>query len=148
MPGPVNLGTPGTERSTSEPPRELRVLLVEDSALLRVRLSAMLDVPGVMKVVSGAETEDEAKREIAQQDFDVLLVDVELRHGSGIGVIRHARSTYAGRHHPLVIVLTNYALPTVEQRCMNAGADFFLDKMREFEEVRPIIERWRGAERH
>ncbi len=126
---------------------ELRILLIEDSALLRKRLVGLLDVPGTMSVVAEAETESDAKAYIDADSYDILVVDVELKQGSGIAVVRHARHRYeeSNASAPLIVVLTNYALPTVEQRCMAAGADHFLDKMRQFGEVRPLIERWRGA---
>ena len=41
--------------------------------------------------------------------------------------------------HVWIIVLTNYDLPTVRERCMAAGADHFLDKMREIDQLMPIL---------
>lgn len=120
---------------------ELRILLIEDSRLLRDRMIGMLTVPGVLSVTGTAETELEAIGLIDANDYDALVVDVELRQGSGIAAIRHARQSFAARTQPLIIVLTNYSLPTVEQRCMSAGADHFLDKMQQFAEVRPLLER-------
>ena len=93
-----------------------------------------------MRVTATAETEGEARALLERQEFDVLVVDVELRQGNGIGVVKHARSQpAAGKASPLIIVLTNYALPTVRERCIAAGADYFLDKMREFGQLYPLI---------
>jgi len=122
------------------PGGELRILLIEDSRLLRERMIGMLTVPGLMRVAGTAETECEATALIDGNDYDALVVDVELREGSGITAIRHARRSYAARRQPLIIVLTNYALPTVHQRCIEAGADHFLDKMQQFPQVRPLLE--------
>jgi len=118
---------------------ELRILLIEDSERLQVRLVELLDEPGTMRVAATAATEAEARQCIDTDGYDVLLVDVELRAGSGIGAIRYARATYPEDCQPLIIVLTNYALPAVRIRCMAAGADHFLDKMRQFQEVKPLI---------
>lgn len=128
----------GDARATAD--SELRILLIEDSRLLRDRMIGMLTVPGVMQVTGTAETEQEAIHLIDVHDYDALVVDVELRQGSGITAIRHARKAFASRTQPLIVVLTNYSLPTVEQRCMSAGADHFLDKMQQFAEVRPLLE--------
>lgn len=141
-----NAGVENRELLDESRPRELRLLLIEDSSLLRSRLIGMLEVPGIINVKEWAETERDAAARIDADEFDVLVVDVELKQGSGISVIRHARKAYAGRKQPLIVVLTNYALPTVQQRCMSAGADVFLDKMQQFDELRPIIERY-GRER-
>lgn len=122
------------------PDGELRILLIEDSRLLRDRMIAMLTVPGMMRVTGTAETEREAIELIDANDYDALVVDVELKQGSGITAIRHARLACAARRQPLIIVLTNYSLPTVRQRCIDAGADHFLDKMQQFSQVRPLLE--------
>ncbi len=124
---------------------EIRILLIEDSERLRVRLVEMLDEPGVMRVVAFAATEAEAFLCISEDEYDVLLVDVELRSGNGIAAIRKARATYPVERQPLIIVLTNYALPAVRNRCLDAGADHFLDKMRQFQDVKPLIVASRSA---
>ena len=125
-------------------PLELRILLVEDSARLRIRLAEMLTTPGLARVAAMAATEAEAIEQIASMDFDVLIVDVELQAGSGINVVKQARSRWPTPRKPLIIVLTNYALPTVKQRCLAAGADYFLDKMRQFDQLQPLIAGYRA----
>lgn len=124
----------------------LRILLIEDSRLLRDRMIGMLTVPGIMQVTGTAETEREAIELIDANDFDALVVDVELKQGSGITAIRRAREAYAARVQPLIVVLTNYSLPTVEQRCLDAGADHFLDKMQQFAQVRPLLEQYQRGD--
>lgn len=118
---------------------ERRILLIEDSDRLRERLIEILDEPGVMRVAGCAATEREAIAAIDAAPYDVLLVDVELREGSGIGAIRHARGTLPAERQPLVIVLTNFPRPAVRERCMAAGADHFLEKVSQFQEVKPLI---------
>jgi CheY-like chemotaxis protein len=138
-PRPRAESAPGRAVRTEAGVPELRILLIEDSELLRSRLSQMLTEPGKMRVVASAASESEARRKIEADEYDVLLVDVELQEGSGIGAIRHARSVYPEPRRPLIIVLTNYPLPAVRNRCIDAGADYFLDKMRQFQEVKPLI---------
>lgn len=141
-------GTRSTGDTRAQDEDGLRILLIEDSRLLRDRMIGMLTVPGVLRVTGTAETEEEAIALLDAHDYDALVVDVELRQGSGIAAIRHARKAFATRAQPLIIVLTNYALPTVEQRCLSAGADHFLDKMQQFAEVRPLLERRRSQSRN
>jgi two-component system, OmpR family, response regulator len=124
--------------------RELRILLVEDSVRLQSRLTELLTLSGVMKVTGVADTEDGALELIAAQTFDVLVVDVELRQGSGINVIRKTRARSELTPAPLIIVLTNYGLRSVRERALAAGADHFLDKMHEFDQLLPLI----SAARH
>jgi CheY-like chemotaxis protein len=130
----------GPEAGRPQLRSEKRLLLIEDSAPLRERLTALLTVPGKMRVAAWAETEADAVAHVREDDFDVLVVDVELRQGSGINVIREVRRLCDGRRQPLIIVLTNYSLPTVRERCLAAGADHFLDKMQQFNEPLALIE--------
>jgi two-component system, OmpR family, response regulator len=126
---------------------EQRLLLVEDSALLRDRLIEMLTLPGVVHVAAAVDTEAAAIGQVETDRFDVLIIDVELREGSGINVIREARELYGEGEQPLIIVLTNYSLQAVRDRCIAAGADYFLDKMSQFGELRQLIEaRGRGRQ--
>jgi len=122
--------------------RPLKILLVEDSPLLRTRLVGMLSQHGTMMVVGQAAAEKEAIEKLNVVPFDALVVDVELRPGSGIEVIRRMRASGSrplGERRIPIIVLTNYDLPAVRERCLHAGADFFLDKMREIERLVPLL---------
>jgi two-component system OmpR family response regulator len=129
-------------RPNGSPGKPLRILLVEDSPLLRSRLESMISQYAAFKVTGLAAAELEAVEKLDTVPYDAIVVDVELRPGSGIGVIREARarnpeSSTGG--HVWIIVLTNYDLPTVRERCMSAGADYFLDKMREIDQLMPIL---------
>src|SRR6187399_872045 len=129
-------------RKNGAPGKPLRILLVEDSPLLRGRLENMLSQHAAFKVTGLAAAEAEAVEKLDTVPYDAIVVDVELRPGSGIGVIRQARARNKDPKdggHVWIIVLTNYDLPTVRERCMQAGADHFLDKMREIDQLIPIL---------
>jgi two-component system, OmpR family, response regulator len=132
----------GALRKNGAPGKPLRILLVEDSPLLRGRLENMISQHAAFKVTGLAAAEAEAVEKLDSVPYDVIVVDVELRPGSGIGVIRQARARNKDPKdgsHVWIIVLTNYDLPTVRERCMQAGADHFLDKMREIDQLIPIM---------
>jgi two-component system, OmpR family, response regulator len=119
-----------------------RILLIEDFAPLRTRLTELLSIPGSTQVAATAETELEAHDRIEADDFDILVVDVQLRQGNGLGAVRDARARWNTGTPSLIIMLTNHALPIVRQRCLAAGADHFLDKIRQFDQVVPLILQW------
>ena len=132
----------GAIRKNGAPGKPLRILLVEDSPLLRGRLENMISQHAAFKVTGLAAAEAEAVEKLDTVPYDAIVVDVELRPGSGIGVIRQARARNKEAKdggHVWIIVLTNYDLPTVRERCMQAGADHFLDKMREIDQLIPIL---------
>src|SRR5215813_8102077 len=118
---------------------ERRVLLVEDSAVLTRRLVDLLSEPGRIEVSAQAATQSEAVLRLQEGPFDVLVVDIELAEGNGVAVIRHARQMYPPDAQPLIVVLTNYASDFVRDHCFAAGADYFLDKMRDIAMLKGIV---------
>lgn len=123
-------GAPGPER---------RILLIEDSAALSRRLVELLSEPGRLTIAAQAATQSEAVRRLKETPYDVLVVDIELAEGNGVAVIRQARQLYAPESQPLIVVLTNYASDFVRDHCFAAGADYFLDKMRDIGRLKPIV---------
>ena len=121
------------------PASERRVLLIEDSAVLTRRLVDLLSEPGRVEVAAQAATQSEAVMRLQEGPFDVLVVDIELAEGNGVAVIRHARQLYPPDAQPLIVVLTNYASDFVRDHCFAAGADFFLDKMRDIALLKAVV---------
>ncbi len=116
-----------------------RILLIEDSAVLTRRLIDLLSEPGRVEVVAQASTQTEAVSRLQQSAFDVLVVDIELAEGNGVAVIRAARQLYPPDAQPLIVVLTNYASDFVRDHCFAAGADYFLDKMRDIALLKAVV---------
>jgi CheY-like chemotaxis protein len=116
-----------------------RILLVEDSQVLTRRLVDLLDETGRFSVTACATTQVEAMTRLQEGGFDVLVVDIELAEGNGVAVIREARKLYPEKEQPLIVVLTNYASDFVRDHCFAAGADYFLDKMRDIALLRPLV---------
>jgi len=101
----------------------LRIFLVEDSAAMRAHLASILVADAGVKVVGMAETEKQAINWLdAHADgWDVVLVDLFLREGTGAGVIEHCH------HRPpsqKVFVMTNHARDdALLQHCQQLNAD-------------------------
>ncbi|HET9390421.1 MAG TPA: response regulator transcription factor [Steroidobacteraceae bacterium] len=121
------------------PAVERRILLIEDSAVLTRRLVDLLSEPGRVAVAAQATTQSEALQRLQEAVFDVLVVDIELAEGNGVAVIRHTRQMYPPQSQPLIVVLTNYASDFVRDHCFAAGADYFLDKMRDIALLKAIV---------
>jgi DNA-binding NarL/FixJ family response regulator len=114
----------------------MRVFLVDDSLLVRVRLAKMLqDLWQVEKVIE-AGTVAEAQGLLPDSNADVVIVDMRLPDGDGLEVLRAAKRM---QPTPAVIVLTNYAYDQLRATCLEAGADEFLDKRTEFERLPAIV---------
>jgi len=118
---------------------ERRILLIEDSAVLSRRLIDLLCEPGRVTVTAQAATQREALLRLQEATYDVLVVDIELAEGNGVAVIRQARQLYPPDVQPLIVVLTNYASDFVRDHCFAAGADYFLDKMRDISLLKAVV---------
>ena len=118
---------------------ERRILLIEDSAVLSRRLIDLLSEPGRVCVTAQAATQSEALLRLQEATYDVLVVDIELAEGNGVAVIRQVRQLYPPDAQPVVVVLTNYASDFVRDHCFAAGADYFLDKMRDIARLKAVV---------
>jgi DNA-binding NarL/FixJ family response regulator len=139
---PPDIGRPvrppvAAEGGESRAP-SLRVFLVEDSQSVRDRLNDFLSEPGKVEMIGFADTEADAVRQLRAQPFDVAIVDLNLKEGSGIGVIESIRALHATAP-PTIIVLTNYAFPEFETACRERGADYFFDKSTQFGAVKLLL---------
>lgn len=117
----------------------LRVFLVEDSALLRDRIVQAVSMPGRIEVVGHADTEKTAIDGINRCLPDAVIVDIQLREGSGLSVLSSVTQMIWIRL-PVLIVLTNHALPEYAKACRALGADYFFDKSTEFEHVDSVLQ--------
>jgi len=116
----------------------LRVLLIEDSPLIRERLAESLATPGRVEIIGQADSEHAAIGLLAAAPWDVMVLDLQLRHGTGLGVLRALTSRRPA--NAKVIVLTNYAFPQYRAKSLALGADFFFDKAREYHRVREVLD--------
>jgi DNA-binding NarL/FixJ family response regulator len=130
--------------ASSAAPSPLRLFLVEDSASVRERLVDFLVEPGRVEIVGFADTEADAVLQLLAHPVDVAILDLNLREGTGFGVIESLR---AARPAPatLLVVLTNYAQPEFEAACRRRGADHFFDKSTQFGAVKALL---RSMRRH
>ncbi len=124
---------------------KLRVVIVEDSAIIRARLAeALAEIPNV-SIVGQAETEAEAISLLRMSEWDAAVLDLQLKKGTGLGVLKvigqGSRPT-----HAKIIVFTNYAFPQYKERSLMLGADYFFDKSREFHRVREVLAKLAGSE--
>ncbi|HWP20651.1 MAG TPA: response regulator transcription factor [Burkholderiaceae bacterium] len=124
-------------------PAPLRVLVIEDSALIRERLLDLIGSCDGIEVVAEAETEAQALAALERDRFDAVVVDLQLREGSGFGVLQALRQR---AERPLTLVLTNTSTRPIRQRCLALGAHHFFDKSNEFDQVATALEAMRDRQ--
>jgi DNA-binding NarL/FixJ family response regulator len=117
---------------------KLRVVIVEDSSIIRERLAESLaEIPNV-EIVGKATTEAEALAFMRHSKWDAAVLDLQLKQGTGLGVLK-ALSENSRPASTKVIVFTNYSFPQYRDRSLLLGADYFFDKAREFHRVRDVL---------
>ncbi|WCM94253.1 response regulator [Acidovorax sp. NCPPB 2350] len=111
---------------------KLRTYIVEDNATIRENLIGTLEELAEVEAVGVAETEDDGKEWLASHpdQWDLAIVDLFLRQGSGLGVLAACRNRAAQQK---MVVLSNYATPDVRMRCAQLGVDAVFDKSNEID---------------
>ena len=110
----------------------MRILIADDSAVVRARLVTLLSELEDVEIVGEAQTCGEATERIRQLQPDVVILDIRMPGGSGIDVLETVKQNTPA---PLVMMLTNFPYSQYREKCLRAGADFFFDKSTEFEEM-------------
>ena len=129
--------------------RSLSVLLVEDHAINRKLAEILLQRMGHRHVAAGDG--QQALDRLAEQDFDVVLMDVMMPNMDGVtalGLLR-AREADTGRHTP-VLMVTAHAMTGDRERFLAAGADGYVSKPLSPDELckeidRVVAQTWTGA---
>lgn len=105
----------------------LKTFLVEDSPVIRDNLGATLEEMLPLEVVGFAEDEAGALRWLRdpQHGCDLVIVDIFLKGGSGLGVLRQLQAAQAA---PVRVVLSNYATEDMRRQCLALGATRVFDK--------------------
>lgn len=116
----------------------IRVVLADDSAVVRQKLGGLLADQKGVEVVAAAQNAVEAIEAIRVNHPHAVILDLRMPQGGGLRVLREY-STAAWK--PVMIVLTNYSNLQFRERCMAAGADYFLDKSSEFDQIPRLLTR-------
>ena len=111
---------------------KFRAYIVEDSPMIRDNLIETLQELALVEPVGVADTEQEGKRWLAHNDafWDLAIVDLFLREGSGLNILEACRSR---RPEQKMVVLSNHATNDVRWRCAQLGADAVFDKSTEID---------------
>lgn len=112
------------------------VFIVDDSKALRERLVNLLrEIDGVGFIGEAGNAAD-AIAGIQKIEPSVVILDIQMAGGNGIEVLKTVRQ---GRRPPVVIMLTNHPYRQYREKCLELGAEYFLDKTREVDRLTEIF---------
>lgn len=112
--------------------QQLKTYIVEDNPVIRESLIATLEELAPVQVLATAEDELTAVHWLTQpgNHADLVIVDIFLKGGSGLGVLRSAKSL---AQQFKLVVLSNYATQDIRRKCLELGADRVFDKSNEID---------------
>jgi DNA-binding NarL/FixJ family response regulator len=112
----------------------VNTFIVEDSPIILDNLVATLEELSPVKVVGSAADESSAVRWLSDPGHrvDLVIIDIFLKAGSGLGVLRQVAQAGQGSRR---VVLTNYATPDMRAKCTALGAHRVFDKSNELDEL-------------
>ena len=108
----------------------LRVFIADDSPPVAEMLIELIQAPGKVDVIGVGDTEAGAIESIRAMKPDVVVLDLQLKTGSGTNVIRAVRAN-ADLAHVRLVVTSNHVSPQMRAGCMELGADGYFDKVKE-----------------
>ena len=102
-----------------------RVLIVDDHPIVRQGLRRIMENEEDFVVCGEAETARDARTAIKELNPDVMIVDISLKQGDGIELVRDVRA-----HHPQlpILVLSMHDETIYAERMLSAGANGYIMK--------------------
>ena len=114
----------------------MRVLLADDSGLMLERLKEMLHNYGQANIVGAVKNGVDTLEALRTLKPDLAIVDLVMPGLSGLEVLSEIRKE---NKTVKVIILTFYSTDFYRQKAIQAGADYFFNKVDDFEEVSMVV---------
>ncbi len=118
----------------------LTVVIADDSAPVAEMLIELVTVPGRIEVVGVADTQAAAVDAIRRLRPDVVVLDLQLKTGSGTEVIRAVRAQ-PDLASTRIFVTSNHTSPQLRAGCIQLGAEAYFDKVKELGELGEALAR-------
>ena len=135
-----HLGSDSEKNSSVGKIKLMKMLLVEDSTLLREILFETINSLKNLSVEGLAATQSSAISLLDESQFDILLLDIELAEGNGFEVIKHTQKLNYPFKAPIILMLTNHAHPHYRKMAKELGVRYFFDKSMDFDLAMKAIE--------
>lgn len=119
--------------------RALRVFLVEDAPVVRSLIIECIEEIAGLEVAGFAGSEESALSWLRSHPCDVLILDVELRHGSGLGVLK-ALAAFDPPPRLVKIVYSNHANEIIRRVAAQFGVSHFFDKTLDADKLRLLLQ--------
>lgn len=117
----------------------LRLFLVEDSAMVReLMMESFATIPGIT-FAGFSDSEDDAFAQLQHAPCDIVIVDIQLRQGNGISLLRRL-AIQPGVAAPIHIILSNNVSAAYRSILDQINSCFFFDKTTEFSQLHTLLQ--------
>jgi len=116
--------------------KKVKVFIADDSLKVVERLTDLLKQVVGLELIGHAVDGPAAAESVLKLNPDVVILAFRMPKGNGIDVLKAIKITRPGTQ---VIIFTNFPYAQYRKKCLDAGADFFLDKSSEFNQIPGII---------
>lgn len=117
----------------------LKVFIADDSQPVADMLTELISSPGRIEVIGVGATEEATIASIRAMKPDVVVLDLQLKTGSGTNVIRAVRASDEMAKTRLMVT-SNHTAPQLRAGCMELGADGYFDKVKELGALAAALE--------
>ena len=118
--------------------QQIRLVIVDDQAMLRGALAALLELEDDLTVVGVAASGEEAVQVVSLTSPDVCLMDIQMPGMDGIAATQTLRATSASTR---VLIVTTFARPGYLRAALDAGASGFVVKDAPAEQLADAVRR-------
>ena len=134
-PPPGELAKGSKSSISMGPQRPLRILVAEDNIINQKVIKKMLHKLGYRADVAANGLE--VLVALDRQDYDVILMDIQMPEMDGLDAARKIRETRPTL--PKIIAITAFAMEGDKEKCIDSGMDGYISKPVNLEELRAIL---------
>jgi two-component system LytT family response regulator len=118
----------------------LTVFIADDSPPVAEMLRELINEPGRIEVIGQADSQADAIDGVKRLKPDVVVLDLQLKTGSGTDVIRAVRAS-PDLTNTKVFVISNHTSPHLKAGCIELGACDYFDKVKELGNLTGTLKR-------
>lgn len=115
----------------------MKCLIVDDSKLMQDRILEVVEKISGIEIVGQAKNSLEAYQMFNKYNPDLVILDIRLPGENGVQILEKLKKI---NNFVKIIVLTNYPYPQYRNKCLELGAESFLHKSDEFDQLPFVLE--------
>ncbi len=114
----------------------MKVLIADDSRLMRERIRETISIFSNVEIVCETENGIKTLEELNKHNPDLAILDIRMPDKNGLEILKEFRIKNKSTR---IIILTNYAYDQYKDRAFENGADYFYSKSEDFDKIAAVV---------